>query len=1533
MYINELVRPVPLIRRKSLLIVAGRLSFRAMGSYAGLRILAWSVGLLCALLPAAGQATQPTVRADPDYLIDTWQTDDGLPENSATAMVQDRDGYLWFGTFRGLVRFDGVDFTRYDPINTPALPSEGIVNLHLDRSGRLWISTLRGVAVRDGPGWRTVAAGDGWPSDPVRTFAERPGGDLLLTTFNGLTIEYVGGRFRQLPPPPPPGRGGYFGHADEQGRWCVVRNDFIGCWDGTRWTPLPALGEGATGCATARDGGLWLLRDKSLIRYSRGVEVRRVDLPEAPGSLWSMSEDGRGNVWIATYDRGLVRVSAAGEFRRWDTAHGLAYDGTRFAFEDAEGDVWIGTSGGGLQRFKPRRFWTIGIEEGLPERVVRSVCAAPDGSLWIGTYGKGLFRLQNGKVENVPLPGWTGDSVYVQSVLADRAGRIWVGTFGQGLWLREQETFRRIPFDQTGGENVIMLFQDSHGRVWINGGRGIAVYETGAFRSFPTTESAPSQDVRFAEDGEGTVWVASPAGVDRLVGGHFAEVTEHGNSIRGAYCLAGDAAGSVWIAAPNDTLLCYRGGTMLRVGAAAGLPPGQVQAILDDARGYLWIATDRGVLRASREQLLASAAGGRGPVTYQTFDPTDGLPSVETPRGCQPTCARDRDGRLWFATSKGVAMTDPVKLRVGDVPPPVHVQSMAYSVPSDGPRAKQSAVAASGETAVSLAAPFEGPLRLPAGSRRLEIKYAALSFAAPGKVRYQVRLDDVDTDWQDVGNQRTAYYYAPRPGRYVFRVRAAGGDGVWNAAGASLPFSVEPYFWQTSWFLAGVGAALAGASAGVAWRVSYLRHRRARARLEHRQEQAAALLKLAASPALMAGDLPRAFREIAEVVGPALGVWRVCVSTADDRGDLWCAEAVGGGGGDDARGNSRSLAVADYPAYFRALHAGRAVDAARAATDPRTAELAPAYFRPRRIESVLEAPARAQGRVVGTVRFEHRGPPRVWREDEVAFAGAVADQLAQALLNAERERTHRELRESEERFRLLADAAPVMVWRSGVDGLRDFVNKQWLTFTGRTMEQEVRDGWSTGVHPDDLDECLHTYVRAFRGRQPFQMEYRLHRLDGEYRWVLDTGVPRSAGDGSFAGYIGSCVDITERKQADDTLRQSEERFRLAVDAAPSAMLMVAEDGTIAFANAQAEQVFGYSRAELLGMYVERLIPSRFRAYDRTMRREFFSNPQPQATPPGRDLTALRKDGSEIPVEVGFGPVRNREGLFILAVVVDITARVRAEAEAQQQRAELAHLSRVTMLGELSGSLAHELNQPLTAILSNAQAAQRFLAAESPALGEIREILKDIVEEDKRAGEVIRRLRLLLKKGEVSFQPLCLNDVVLDVLRLVRSDLLNHGVTVETDLAPELPDVSGDRVQIQQVLLNLVMNACDAVGGNDGADRSIVIRTCRKDDGSVATTVSDCGHGIPPDQMQKVFEPFFTTQSHGMGLGLAVCRTIVAAHGGSLSAENNAGVGASFQLTLRPAGVAHEPEQPTGHRGGRRQGSPEGDVEAAAVGRA
>lgn len=253
------------------------------------------------------------------------------------------------------------------------------------------------------------------------------------------------------------------------------------------------------------------------------------------------------------------------------------------------------------------------------------------------------------------------------------------------------------------------------------------------------------------------------------------------------------------------------------------------------------------------------------------------------------------------------------------------------------------------------------------------------------------------------------------------------------------------------------------------------------------------------------------------------------------------------------------------------------------------------------------------------------------------------------------------------------------------------------------------------------------------------------------------------------------------------------------------------------------------------------------------------------------------------------------------VVLDVTERSRLEREAALQRSELAHLSRVATLGELSGSLAHEINQPLMGILSNAQAAQRFLAGDDVNLDEVREILADIVEDDKRAGEVIRRLRALLKKGEVQHGPLDIATVVDEVLRLTRNDLMNRDVTIATDLARDMPPILGDRIQLQQVLLNLVMNACDAMERTQ--PREIAIRARRPDRAALEIAVSDRGCGIPPADLERIFDPFVTTKEHGTGLGLSVCRTIVAAHGGRLWAENDSECGATFRFTLPLAGDA------------------------------
>ena len=371
------------------------------------------------------------------------------------------------------------------------------------------------------------------------------------------------------------------------------------------------------------------------------------------------------------------------------------------------------------------------------------------------------------------------------------------------------------------------------------------------------------------------------------------------------------------------------------------------------------------------------------------------------------------------------------------------------------------------------------------------------------------------------------------------------------------------------------------------------------------------------------------------------------------------------------------------------------------------------------------------------------------------------------------------------------------------------------------------------------------------------------------------------------------------------LRTSEERFRSVVEAAPNAMLLVDTQGQISLANAQAESLFGLTREDLVGCSVERLIPERSRSSHAAYRKGFAAEMTPRAMGFGRDMHALRSDDREVPVDVFLNPIRSADESMVLVSLVDISERRQTERRAATQRDEIAHLSRVAMLGELSGSLAHELNQPLAAILSNAQAAQRLLARDPPQIQTVAEILTDIVTSDRRAGAVIERLRSMSRKEDMKHQLLDLNEVARESLRLMHSDLLNRRVSVNTSFAEELPEVSGDRIQLQQVMLNLLINGCDAMAGGK-LEACLHVSSRVNERGVVAIAIADNGDGIPQADIERIFEPFVTSKSHGIGLGLAICRSIIEAHGGRLWATNHAPHGATlqFELPAEPPGGEH-----------------------------
>jgi len=498
----------------------------------------------------------------------------------------------------------------------------------------------------------------------------------------------------------------------------------------------------------------------------------------------------------------------------------------------------------------------------------------------------------------------------------------------------------------------------------------------------------------------------------------------------------------------------------------------------------------------------------------------------------------------------------------------------------------------------------------------------------------------------------------------------------------------------------------------------------------------------------------------------------------------------------------------------------------------------------------------------------------------------------------------RELEASDKRLNLAADSADVGLWEWDI-----VRNEIWITDRGRSLfgfaasEKLDFDRFRSRLHPEDRESVLNEVENSLRTGAEYRSEYRVVLPNGQLRWIAGRGHVECNGDGQPVRMRGASLDITKRKQAEEQLRMSETTLHESkehIDLATKAAGLVVWTWDIprdeVWLSSKDRALFGFSQGE-------KLTAERIQSVVHPEDRQLVHQLSEDALRTGREIEnqyrVLLHDGrirwvtrlGRVEFDADGKPLRER------GVLMDISERKQAELEAARQRHDLAHLARVTTLGELSSSLAHELTHPITAILSNAQAAQRFLDGDDVDLKEVSEIVNDIVIEDERAGEVIYRLRSLLKKGEP--QKYCdvdLNEVVQHVLKLVRNDFINQNVTAETDLAQNLPSVIGDRVQLQQVLLNLVLNSCEAMTDCASAERQLLIAS-KLEKTAVQVSVTDRGGGIPEKKIEQVFERFFTTKKEGIGLGLSICRSIIDAHAGKIWATNNADCGATFYFIL------------------------------------
>ena len=730
-----------------------------------------------------------------DYLIDNWQGRDELHENSALALAQTPDGYLWIGTYGGLVRFNGQDFIRAKSLPENPLTGETIYSLNADPRGRLWVATDKEIAVLENRTWRIVEA---FKKNPIviRSFATDAGGQLWAGTLDGRLFAITNGHWGRMTSPTNLFRSGVFCCTDAQdGSLWLANRAYIGHLTTNGWQSVgePASDYRPLLAAAARDGGIWVYfqREHSLQHFHADGSVEKFNAP-AINEIRELFEDHNGMVWIGSTLTGLARIKPGDVSQNFAVTikNGLANNVVLAITEDRENNLWVGTGSVGLHKLVPRRFSNFGLEEGLPNPITRTVIEEAPGQIIVGTHGGGIARIRDGQVTalhtNLPAANY-----YIWTALHDSRGRLWFGTFNGGLFYEDngvQHPFTKWPTNL--GNTINALFEDSQHRIWVGTHSGLGVIENNQARAWATTNNNPLAQANIRclaeEKISGALWLGTyDDGLFRLAGDrldHFGI----SNGVPGhVTSLALDADGCVWAGISGQGLICIRDGKISVINRINGLPADMVGSILEDGSGYFWLGTDRGVLRVSNEALHRTARNPGTMLACDIFNHDDGLTDEQCAGSFQNTALHDSTGRLWFVTQKGVVNIVPNTLHLNTNIPPVFIEQVSYT---DRTGKKNSITN------------FNTFFRLPAGASDLKIDYAALSLTAPDKVTFAFYLQEPSLAFAETNQLRSEIFRKLDAGRYRFEIRAANNDGVWNRQGATLIFFVEPFVWQTAWF-------------------------------------------------------------------------------------------------------------------------------------------------------------------------------------------------------------------------------------------------------------------------------------------------------------------------------------------------------------------------------------------------------------------------------------------------------------------------------------------------------------------------------------------------------------------------------------------------------------------------------------------------------------------------------------------------------------------------------------------------------------
>ena len=736
---------------------------------------------LCAL--DAGHCAASERPAADGFVVQSWQTDEGLPGNAVNDVVQDRTGYIWLATIGGLVRFDGVNFK---PFASPLIASDAEHNIRAlakaAGSTLLMLPAVGGVVqLKDGQ-FRPHPAGDGLEGKQLQTLFVAGDGAIWIGMEGGRVRRWQNGKISDFGPANGlNSRTGVSFAGDSEGRVWIGSGSFLNCYrDGTmvRSNSIenPRLA-GFVVVASSRSGGIWVCKGRRLLKMQGDlISTVSTNLPwVAPGGIVrEMFEDGNQGLWIGTDAHGLYRF-ADGKFIHVETSQSQIAS----IAQDGEGDIWVGTLGGGINRLRPKLFHLYDSRAGLPEDVSDGVCADERGDVWLANRRGGVARISDGKVSIPQLSGPHKFRAY--SVCADDRGWLWASEGGLYRFPRDNpDQVQTVSNGLTG--NILgahVLFKSRQGDIWVGADMNVlGCFRGGLPENYAAQTQFPGQRPRcIAEDSNGRIWVGTE---DRqlieLADGKFTVFTEKdGLPDAPIRSLCADADGAVWIGTIGGGLVLRRNGKFTLITSTNGLSSDFIAEMVEDGAGRLWCGTRDGIFHVAKRDLLDFADGKISSVSAVAFGRSQGLAGISCFGSAQPMACKTPDGRLWFATQQGLLSVDAAALKSSPRSPPAFIDGIFVN---DRPLAIASS------------------LQVPPLCRKMEFQFSVLSYAVPHDVRIRYRLDGIDSDWVEIVNQRAAVYSALPPGKYCLHLKACNNDGVWNDAETVLLFAVQPAWWQ-----------------------------------------------------------------------------------------------------------------------------------------------------------------------------------------------------------------------------------------------------------------------------------------------------------------------------------------------------------------------------------------------------------------------------------------------------------------------------------------------------------------------------------------------------------------------------------------------------------------------------------------------------------------------------------------------------------------------------------------------------------------